>query len=139
MDSKTAEDGTRRLLDQLREFLDAGGRHLVPHGFQVQAVRTTSKPNSFAPQIESLATNRTAIDFRVPVIWETLPGVSVASETPATDNLDELKALIELGLSSGEFWELRAARLNRWTAELPPDTERPSEADWSVQAVIRSI
>lgn len=135
MTTQPADQGTERLMSELAAWLE--GKPWVPHGFKVESVQTTSRPNIFA---SSLAINYTAVKMRVPVIWEIERGsVPVrASDTPDTKNLEELRALIENGLASGEYGELRAGTLEDWETELPDGPHPQPDAAWLVTARIRS-
>jgi hypothetical protein len=138
MDQHTAETGARRLLAELKDHLAGPGRPLVPHGFEVQNVMAVQRDNVFAPDLEELAGNEITIKLQVPVIWEPEGIPARASGAPATQNLQELRELIELRLRTGEYWELRAGALARWEAVLPNDAPKPSNIDWSVTITICS-
>jgi hypothetical protein len=85
-----------------------------------------------------LLENRTEVTLRTPVIWEPVRGapLALASETPSTDEVDQLRGLLENALRSGRY--LEAGRLEEWTASIP-DGPRPSSLDWTVKAQIRSL
>jgi hypothetical protein len=103
-----------RLIADIQDFLAGRGRVMVPHGFTVESVK-----------------DDTAV-VRLPVIWE--PGkdmiIALASNAPATENVDELRSLFERGLGSGEY--LPNARLADWDAVME-DGPRPGKLDWTVR------
>jgi hypothetical protein len=138
MDGATAEKGVRRLFADLSTYLAGPGRPLVPHGFALDEVKSERRPSMFAPNIGALASTETAVALRLPVIWEPVQGRAQASGTPATDNLDELRELIEMALRGGDYPELRAGTLEEWRPTLPEGAVKPSDLEWTVTAKIRS-
>jgi multidrug efflux pump subunit AcrA (membrane-fusion protein) len=103
-----------RLIADIQEFLAGRGRVMVPHGFTVESVK-----------------DDTAV-VRIPVIWKPRKDmiIALASDTPATKNVDELRSLFERGLGSGEY--LPNARLADWDAVIE-DGPRPGKLDWTVR------
>ena len=113
-DDEVVEEGLQRLFDDIRTHLAGEGRWLVPHGFEV-------------------VLSGRAFTVTMPVIWEPERGAifAQASENPTSSNLDELRALIERGLASGQYGP--ATSLVEWSPELP-DGPRPGHVDWTVIA-----
>jgi hypothetical protein len=87
---------------------------MVPHDFTVESVK-----------------NGTAV-VRMPVIWKPRQDIiiALASDTPATKNVDELRSLFERGLGSDEY--LPNARLADWDAVIK-DGPRPGKLAWTVR------
>jgi hypothetical protein len=109
-----SQEELERLIADIQEFLAGRGRVMVPHGFTVESIK-----------------NDTAV-VRMPVIWVPRKDmiVALASDTPATKNVDELRSLFERGLGSGEY--LPNARLADWDAVME-DGPRPGKLDWTVR------
>jgi hypothetical protein len=114
LDDEITEQALHRLFDDIHGYLAGKGRWLVPHGF------------------EETISGRT-ITVTMPVIWEPERGVVIAraSEEPSTDNLDELRALVERGLVSGRYGPARS--LVAWSTEMS-DGPRPGNLEWTVSA-----
>jgi len=109
-----SQEQLERLIADIQEFLAGRGRVMVPHGFTVQSVK-----------------DDTAV-VRMPVIWEPREDVlfALASDTPATKNVDELRSLFERGLGSREY--LPNARLADWDPVMD-DGPRPGKLDWTIR------
>ena len=118
-DVAVSQQELERLIADIQEFLAGRGRVMVPHGFTVESVK-----------------NDTAV-VRMPVIWKPREDmiIALASDTPATKNVDELRSLFERGLGSGEY--LPNARLADWEAVIE-DGPRPGKLDWTVRIRVSS-
>jgi hypothetical protein len=116
LDSGSAtESGLRRMLDAIEKYLAGRGRWLVPHGFKIATI------------------DGHQVVFRLPVMWKPVTGAIIAraSDEPSTANLDELRALFEEGLRSGDW--LPGWTLVEW-APVMPDGPRPGNLVWTVNA-----
>ena len=107
-DDSVTEEALGRMFDAIEEYLSGKGRWLVPHGVEIAAVK-----------------GRKAI-LRLAVIWEPVRGAIIARAKgePSTVNLDELRALIEDGLRSGQW--LPGGTLVDWSPTMP-DGPRPGD------------
>jgi hypothetical protein len=113
-DVAVSQQELERLIADIQEFLAGRGRVMVPHGFTVESVKDDTAA------------------VRMPVIWKPRKDliIALASDTPATKNVDELRRLFERGLGSGEY--LPYARLADWDAVIE-DGPRPGKLDWTVR------
>lgn len=118
-DVTVSQQELERLIADIQEFLAGRGRVMVPHGFTVESVE-----------------NDAAV-VRMPVIWMPRKDmiIALASDTPATKNVDELRSLFERGLGSGEY--LPIARLADWEPVIE-DGPRPGKLDWTVRVRVSS-
>lgn len=112
-DVAVSQQELERLIADIQEFLAGRGRVMVPHGFTVESIK-----------------NDTAV-VRMPVIWKPRQDmiIALASDTPATKNVDELRSLFERGLGSGEY--LPNARLADWDAVIEEGRGPASRLDGS--------
>jgi hypothetical protein len=135
-------DNAEAIFQEVDRQLAGPVRWMVPHGYTRQyTVRITVQrpawwPKGRAPTFFARCATRWAkvqvgVELSLPAIW--VPRDGFATEAVCTDNLDELRWLIEQAL--GRDKAVRG-ELVSWSPELP-DGPRPGDLSWTVSAVFR--
>lgn len=116
--SPLCESALRQMFDHVRQLLAGRLRFLVPHGFSIITVTESS------------------FTVELPTIWQPVRGaiVAIASENASTDNIDELRQLIEMTLTDRDG--SRRGELVSWSPQLPSGP-RPGNLTWTVTGRVR--